>query len=376
MLVKRKNSLFNGLGQYVPLVQGQEYTFSFYARADANIGNIRVYGNDVNNTPTAINPGILVEGITTVWRRFSVTFTSLATGNISVRVEKQNDTGNNAYLYLAGLKLETGNKATDWSTSPIEISSQISQLQDNINLRVSRNDIINQINLSTEGILIAANRIRITGQTIIDDASITSAKIASLDAAKITTGTLNAANVNVINLNASNITAGTLNVSRLGAGRLLGNTIQTSNTINYVQLENQYIDFYNEGQRKLNIGFNLNAADNTYFPIMRFGAGDQNGRNMGTILKTSQLFGFRYSIPNSQGAGTSLLDFEEDGEVAISTPKNIRLSANTIQLNQAAENIGYVKSNTTGLELTRSTTQPTRIVVRLNGNDLGYLQIQ
>jgi len=51
----------------------------------------------------------------------------------------------------------------------------------------------------------------------IEDATITDAKIASLSADKITTGTLDASQVNVINLNASNITTGTLT----------GRTVQT-----------------------------------------------------------------------------------------------------------------------------------------------------
>lgn len=68
---------------------------------------------------------------------------------------------------------------------------------DLINLRVSKNDVINQINISTEGILIAGNKIRITGTTTIDnsviktamisDLAVTTAKIAnlSISAAKI-----------------------------------------------------------------------------------------------------------------------------------------------------------------------------------------------
>ena len=109
--------------------------------------------------------------------------------------------------------------------------SQITQLSDTINLKVSKDDVVNQINISTDGVLIAGNKVQITGQTYIEDgvigraqianlavstaqiadAAITDAKIGSLSATKITTGTLNAANVNIINLNASSITSGTLN---------------------------------------------------------------------------------------------------------------------------------------------------------------------
>lgn len=118
--------------------------------------------------------------------------------------------------------------------------SQITQLSDTINLKVSKDDVVNQINISTDGVLIAGNKVQITGQTYIEDgvigraqianlavstaqiadAAITDAKIGSLSATKITTGTLNAANVNIINLNANSIVSGTLNAIDLTGGKI------------------------------------------------------------------------------------------------------------------------------------------------------------
>lgn len=86
-------------------------------------------------------------------------------------------------------KLEKGNKATDWSPAPEDMAtqSQISQLSDAINLRIKANDVINQINISTEGILIAGQKIHISGQTKIDNAVIKTAMIAdaAINSAKI-----------------------------------------------------------------------------------------------------------------------------------------------------------------------------------------------
>nr|WP_177952498.1 phage tail protein [Enterococcus gallinarum] len=124
-------------------------------------------------------------------------------------------------------------------------SSQITQLSDQINLKVSKGDVINQINVSTESILIAGNKVHITGQTTIDNgviknaqiadlsvstakianAAITDAKIGSLSATKITTGTLNAANVNIINLNANSITTGTISGTNLSINLATGEVI-------------------------------------------------------------------------------------------------------------------------------------------------------
>ncbi|QVQ49882.1 gp58-like family protein [Latilactobacillus sakei subsp. sakei] len=93
--------------------------------------------------------------------------------------------------------------------------SQITQLANDINLRVKAGDMVNQINISPEGILIDGKKVHITGQTTIDNAVIKDAMIADIKADKITAGTLNAANVNVINLNANNITTGTIKGANL-----------------------------------------------------------------------------------------------------------------------------------------------------------------
>lgn len=124
-------------------------------------------------------------------------------------------------------------------------SSQITQLSDQIDLRVEKAGVINAINVSTEGVVIAGNKVHITGQTTIDNgviknaqiadlsvstakianAAITDAKIGSLSATKITTGTLNAANVNIINLNANSITTGTISGTNLSINLATGEVI-------------------------------------------------------------------------------------------------------------------------------------------------------
>ncbi len=92
--------------------------------------------------------------------------------------------------------------------------SIISQLSSDINLRVSKNDVINQINISTEGILIDGKKVHITGQTTIDNAVIKDAMIQSMTANKLTAGTIDANVINVKNINASNIVTGTLDASK------------------------------------------------------------------------------------------------------------------------------------------------------------------
>lgn len=93
-------------------------------------------------------------------------------------------------------------------------TSQISQLADNINLRVKENDVVNQINISTEGILIDGKKVHITGQTMIDNAVIATANIkdANITTAKIANlavGTAAIANAAITNAKIANLSVGT-----------------------------------------------------------------------------------------------------------------------------------------------------------------------
>ena len=77
--------------------------------------------------------------------------------------------------------------------------------------QVKKGHVISSINVSEEEILIEADKIHISGQTKIDDASITGAKILNLDAGKITTGTLSAINIKGVNITGSSLTSNTDN---------------------------------------------------------------------------------------------------------------------------------------------------------------------
>lgn len=75
--------------------------------------------------------------------------------------------------------------------------------------QVKKGHVISEINIGDEEILISADKIHISGQTKIDDASITGAKILNLDAGKITTGTLQAINIKGVNIDGSSLTSST-----------------------------------------------------------------------------------------------------------------------------------------------------------------------
>ncbi|MGG4039890.1 beta strand repeat-containing protein [Heyndrickxia ginsengihumi] len=193
-------------GLTVPLVNGQTYVVSVVAKGTGKLG----YGWEGGKTSTP--------ALTNTYQQYSYTFTWNGTNrNFSFYGSSATDE-----IFYHSIKIERGTKATDWTPAPEDLAtqSQISQLSDDINLRVQKNDVINQINVSTESILISGNKVHITGQTTIDNAVITSAMIKSVSASTITTGTLDASVVTVTKLNASNITTGTLNTNLLSAGSI------------------------------------------------------------------------------------------------------------------------------------------------------------
>lgn len=169
-------------------------------------------------------------------------------------------------ITIEDFKMERGNKATDWSPAPEDTQSQITQLSTDINLRVTKGELLSQINIQSNNILIQTNKLYLDVGSVImttafvDDlnvktlsaitanitdiraqvittnsiksthiesstalidkvfattalinqltsktAFITNIKAIEIAADKITTGTLNAANVNIINLNVSKI---------------------------------------------------------------------------------------------------------------------------------------------------------------------------
>ncbi|WP_368920710.1 phage tail spike protein [Corynebacterium striatum] len=173
--------------------------------------------------------------------------------------------------YETARQVQTSSEArfTELTNADNSLASSLSMMASDLNLRVRSGEIVSQINISPETILIAGERIHITGQTSIDNATITTAmianaaitdaKIASLSAAKITTGTLAAARIaagsitsdkltiadgfiktamiadaaitdaKIGSLSASKITTGTLAAARIAAGSITSDKLTISN---------------------------------------------------------------------------------------------------------------------------------------------------
>ncbi len=209
------------------LIPNTTYTFSFWGFATGNVIGTNVYllGRSYTSTDDYEFVHGLFEGLKMSpagINKYTVTFkTNPNETQAYIRLDNigSND-GQDATSFFAELKLEQGDTATPYtrvSSGEIQITS------DNINLKVSKDGVINAINISNEGTLIYGNKLHITADTYIDNATIKSAMIDYIDAEKIKTGILDATNVKVVHLNADNITTGTISGSNLSINLNTGN---------------------------------------------------------------------------------------------------------------------------------------------------------
>lgn len=176
------------------LVSAATFYFHFY---DENKQELAVYGDYYKYDKQD------------VWQDFSSTVTP-PTGATYVRIESYlNCNGTTTKVWLSVDNLQVINGAGT-------VSSKISQLSDDINLRVQKGDLLSQINIEAGQTLIQSDKLYLDASSVVfsGNAFIPSAAITDLSADKITTGTLNAANVHVINMDVANLVGDTTSFVR------------------------------------------------------------------------------------------------------------------------------------------------------------------
>ncbi|CAD7484337.1 phage tail spike protein [Lacticaseibacillus paracasei] len=196
---------------FIPVQAGTQYRLTFKSRWNAGdqLGTLIAYAFTYDAAKKLIAPrGLSWDETPHHWRTLTATWTP----EDAVSYIRLGFTYNGAQSASSFIQVDDVYFAVDNANN-----SQITQLQDAINLRVSKGDVLSQINLEANRTLIQSGKLVLDAPTVVftGNAFIPSAAIASLSADKITTGTLNAANINVINLNASAIVTGTISGANL-----------------------------------------------------------------------------------------------------------------------------------------------------------------
>lgn len=260
------------------LVNGVTYTLKAQAILTTATEASRVLRMGVRNTGTAdFNVSVFKTGYTPI----SFTFKYVKSATTARIILFTTDiTLSPATIVLGDVSITEGSSIpSQWFPSFLDYASQtqitqltnqisivaqtseqnkadITLLTNNINLMVRKDDVINQINISTEGILIDGVKTHITGQTTIDNAVIKDAMISSLTASKLTAGTIDAGIINVINLNAAEIKSGTIQ-----GINIIGTTI--TNSFDFTEGSNRFIGTSVLANNKLSFNYALSGSSTT-----------------------------------------------------------------------------------------------------------------
>jgi len=214
----------NNLNDLFASLVGKEVTFSFEVKidtTDGTPGQVRLYC--ANGNPKYTFPPKYFYGITNQYQRvtYTTTITELPGNTGQAKIEFWGVDPKTTKIYIRYFKLERGNRATDWTPAPEDVDGQISgldtrvsiaessitQLADEIALRVEKNGVISAINQTAEQIKIQASKVDLSGyvtftnlstagQTIIDGGNL---KANSVAVSKLAAGTFDADIIGIAN---------------------------------------------------------------------------------------------------------------------------------------------------------------------------------
>lgn len=185
---------------------GQDYTISFLAKAD-DVRKINLTFQNGNATAKAIHFGDVT--LNTGWKRYEVTAKAMATGDEPLLYIVAGGTGNKT-IHITKLKLETGNRASDWSQAPEDIEKELIRVESKVEVnadailqKVSKTDytgntIVSMINQTAESVKISAKNIELNGAvTFSSFDSSTQSKITNIEnTANNASSAANTANTN------------------------------------------------------------------------------------------------------------------------------------------------------------------------------------
>lgn len=137
---------------------------------------------------------------------------------------------------------EYGTMASTHQIAPEDTQSQISQLATNINLRVTKGDLLSQINIEADRQLFQSGKILFDAENVVfsGTAWIPNSVIGNLSADKITSGELTTAVANSVFVNASSVAANTTNFIQSAWNGINSRLSITGNTLTYTHTDGSF----------------------------------------------------------------------------------------------------------------------------------------
>lgn len=154
LTVLKRSASWSGVRQDISVAEGEIYTLSAYLKVDNGATDVKFYCDPPAGETGygTVEPSYTtVIGVTSEWKRFSYTFTVTKSGHIRPCFVRTTDSIT-AYLYICGIKLEKGNKPTDWSPAPEDIEGDVSALEQRVSaaeLKIEPDAIVSTVTSST-----------------------------------------------------------------------------------------------------------------------------------------------------------------------------------------------------------------------------------
>lgn len=271
-----KQGVWSGVGQDIALESNVDYCLSMWVKGDGK-SNIIFYGEGTLKKASHSNYTVMP----TSWTKYYAVFSSTVGASAKQRVE---NSISGASLYIYGMKLEKGNKPTDWSPAPEDIESKVdSQYSELKQTASSITATVSDLNGKYTQIKQTVDKIDLTGKVSFSDLS---------TAGKTT-------------INGANITTGTLSADRVLGGTLKGVSLQTYSGTNTsgvrihpggMQLNDTSFFYNNDGKFELQCkqGVNFSSQKDIYLMPGLLASGTSSGTGTVVVpnatLRTQQLY--------------------------------------------------------------------------------------
>lgn len=301
------------------LMAGEVYTISFVAKASSNV----VLASSSINQMSIVG-GVFSETITTEYKKYSIKVIpqvdSSIAGNYNTHFKYPNSIPTGQALYIQYIKIEKGNKATDWSPAPEDVQSRITQLSTDINLRVTKGSLMSEINVQAGRTIISTGKLYLdTGSTIMTTAYVNDLKAKSLEAVT----------ANITSIRSQVLVADSVTSTHVKADNaMIDNIFGTSALITRLTSKTAFIN-------------NIKAID---ISADRITTGTLNAANVNIInLSVSQITGLNSSFIQSTWNGlNSSLSIDSAGLKSYSSRLETRLTAGYLRYYVDNAQIGYI----------------------------------
>lgn len=254
-IAKRVTNAENGIAkQSASIQQNADSITAIVKRVDSTEGDIDDLAQAVTTTATAIQQN--ADSIMSVAKRVINTENGMEEHSSSIQqnadsiaaaVTRVGNVEGTVVAQGTAIKQTADNitaVVTELNKKPADCNySAISQLQDNILLTVKKDEVVNAINVSKEGIVIDGNKVHITGDTVFDNNVIIGGMIATdaittahlranaVSSAKIQANAITTTKIAAGAVTADKIEAGAITAGKLAAGSVTADAIQTASII-------------------------------------------------------------------------------------------------------------------------------------------------